>query len=301
MYRLNHHHLYIFWTLAKKNSFTETSKELSIAQSAVTSQIKNLEELLGLELIDRSRRGKIELTEAGSKVFEFAENIFETGNELLKWAYHGATPKKQIIRIGALSGLSRNLQFEFLKPLIGNPDIKIQITTGDKENLSKLLCDHSLDIILSSQRIQIEGKSSFHSHVLTKSPIVFVKSAADLNQSTDLVEILSKRPLYIPGHNLEVRPELDAFFESMRISPTILGEIDDVALLRIFALRSKEIVALPLLGVKDDIEEKKLQVLGNAGRIEQKFYAITRKKKFPNPLIEKLIAEARSISFSRET
>lgn len=294
MNRLNHHHLYIFWILSKKGSFTATAEELSIAQSAVTSQIKALEELLGLELIDRSQRRKLILTEAGIKVLEFAESIFETGNELLKWAQHGSAPKKQIIRIGALSGLSRNLQFEFLKPLIGNSNVKIHVTTGDKENLTKLLCDHSLDLILSSRRIQIDGSSSLHSHVLTKSPIVFVTSSSEFIGDVSLQEVLNKKPLYIPGHDFEVRPELDAFFEKMNVSPSILGEIDDVALLRIFALRSKQVVALPVLGVKDDIEEKKLQVIGIAGRIEQRFYAITRQKKFPNPIIEKLIADART-------
>ena len=41
MERLNYHHLYLFWTLAKEGTFTKTAEKLSIAQSAVTSQIKN--------------------------------------------------------------------------------------------------------------------------------------------------------------------------------------------------------------------------------------------------------------------
>lgn len=44
MVQLNHHHLYIFWILAKQGTFTNAAKTLSIAQSAVTSQIKILKE-----------------------------------------------------------------------------------------------------------------------------------------------------------------------------------------------------------------------------------------------------------------
>ncbi len=293
MERLNHHHLYIFWTLAKQGTFSDTAEVLSIAQSAVTVQIKSLENILGLELLDRSNRRKPILTEAGKKVLEYADSIFEASTELLKWAKQIDPSKRQTIRIGALSGLSRNFQFEFLKPIVSKVDIKIEITTGDQEKLVKLLRDHSLDLILSSHNIHSEGKSTFHAHVLTRSPLVFVIATTSIRKKMTLREVLSQKSLYIPGHNIEARPELDALFERLRISPKILGEIDDVALLRIFALRSGEVVVLPVMGVKDDIGAKVLRVIGKADGIEQKFYAITRQRKFPNPVIEKLIETIR--------
>ena len=289
MQHLNHHHLYIFWTLAKLGTFTRAAESLSIAQSAVTSQIKSLENILGLELIDRSNKRKPSLTEEGKKVLEYADAIFETSSELIKWAKQGELAKKQILRIGALSGLSRNLQFEFLKSTIGNLDIKIEVTTGDQDKLVKLLREHSLDLILTSHNLQSEGKSTFHSHVLTKSPLVFVVASHSFKKNPTLREILAQKSLYIPGHNFEARPELDALFERHHVVPKILGEIDDVALLRIFALRSGEVVALPLMGVVDDVANKSLRVLTHAGTIEQKFYAITRQRKFPNLLVQKLI------------
>lgn len=289
MQHLNHHHLYIFWTLAKQGTFTSAAETLLIAQSAVTSQIKSLENILGLELIDRSNRRKPVLTEAGKKVLEYADFIFEASSELIKWAKQGEQTKQQILRVGALSALSRNFQFEFLRPVVGDLHVKFEITTGDQDKLVKLLREHSLDLILSSHNIQPEGKSPFHSHVLTKSPLVFVVAANHFKRGLSLREILSQKSLYIPGHNFEARPELDALFERMRIEPKILGEIDDVALLRIFALRSGDVVVLPLMGVKDDLTNKSLRILKNTGKIEQKFYAITRHRKFPNPLVEKLI------------
>lgn len=289
MQQLNHHHLYIFWILAKQGTFTGAAETLLIAQSAVTSQIKSLENILGLELIDRSNRRKPVLTEAGKKVLGYADSIFEASTELLKWAKQGDLAKQQILRVGALSALSRNFQFEFLRPVVGDVEVKFEITTGDQDKLVKLLREHSLDLILSSHNIQTEGKSPFHSHVLTKTPLVFVVASKHFKSGLSLREILSQKSLYIPGHNFEARPELDALFERLRIVPKILGEIDDVALLRIFALRSGEVVVLPLMGVKDDLANKSLRVLKNVGSIEQKFYAITRQRKFPNPLVEKLI------------
>jgi LysR family transcriptional activator of nhaA len=294
MQRLNHHHLFIFWTFARAGTFTNAAAELSIAQSAVTAQIKQLESVLGLLLIDRSNKRRPELTSDGKRVLEYANSIFEASQELLKWATKGEAPKASVIRVGAISGLSRNLQFEFLKPIIEDSSIKIEVTTGDQANLVRLLKDHSLDVILSSHNVKPEGRISFYSHVLTSSPLIFVaKSERGLKKEVDFKVHLRKRPLIIPGPSFEVRSELDAYLESIKTPFRLAGEIDDIALLRIFALRSGAVVALPELGVKNDVEENSLTVLGTAAHIEQRFYAITRQKRVPNKIIEDLILQIR--------
>lgn len=292
--RLNHHHLFIFWTLARTGSFTGAAKELSIAQSAVTAQIKRLEEALELTLIDRSQKRQPQLTSDGRRVLDFANSIFETSQELIKWATQGEAPKASTIRIGAISGLSRNLQYEFLKPIVGDDSVRIEVVTGDQENLIRQLKEHSLDVVLSSHNVKSDGKISFYSHVLTSSPVIFVTQLGRASRkSADLRAILSTMPLYLPGHSFEARPELDAYLERLKVPAQVVGEIDDIALLRIFALRSSAIVALPEMGVKNDIENNELLVLGKAPNVEQRFYAITRQRRAPHKIIESLIAKMR--------
>lgn len=294
MQRLNHHHLFIFWTLARTGTFTNAARELSIAQSAVTAQVKQLEEALGLVLVDRSQKRRPELTNEGRRVLDYANSIFETSQELLKWATKGEAPKTSVVRIGAVSGLSRNLQYEFLKPVLGDSGVKVQVATGDQENLIRQLKDHTLDAVLSSNNVRSEGRLSFYSHVLTSSPLVFVLGGEKRPRTKpDLLTALSERPLYIPGLQFEIRPELDAFLEGLKRPIQTAGEIDDIALLRIIALRSGAVVVLPELGVKNDIEQKDLLVLGQAKKIQQRFYAITQERKVPNRTVEKLIREMR--------
>lgn len=294
MKRLNHHHLFIFWTFARAGTFTKTAAALSIAQSAVTAQIKQLEDFLGLTLIDRSNRRRAELTSDGRRVLDYASSIFETSQELQKWATDGEVSKAITLRIGALSGLSRNLQYEFIKPILGDKFFKLEIITGDQENLVSLLKDHSLDLILSSHNVRSEGKVSFYSHVLTSSPVIFVtKIGRIVRKGLELKNVLAENPLFVPGSNFEARPELDAYIEGLKCNHRIAGEVDDIALLRIFALRSGAVVALPEMGVKNDIEKNELMVLGRAGKVEQRFYAITRQKRVPNKTIEELIQAMR--------
>ncbi len=285
MHRINHHHLYIFWIFSKTNSFTKAANELAIAQSAVTSQIKSLENALNLELIDRTNPRFPEVTNEGKRVLEYAESIFEQTQELLNWAIKGEQSKKRVIRIGALSGLSRNLQFEFIKPIIGNSEIKIEVTTGDHHTLVQKLHSHEIDIFLSSYNIR---EKNIFSHVLKKSNLVFVKKK-DNAKSFELKKMLEKYPLYLPGRNFEAKPELEAFLNKFDQNIKIAGEIDDIALLRIFALKSDAIVITPEIGVINEIEDGQLKVIHKITSIDQKFYAITKSKKIMNKDVELLV------------
>ncbi|HEY1079212.1 MAG TPA: LysR family transcriptional regulator [Bdellovibrio sp.] len=292
MQRLNHHHLYVFFVFTKNASFTKTAEELSIAQSAVTSQVKLLEEALGLELVDRSNPRRPELTEAGRKVAEYASLIFESSRELINWATNGALPKNRTVRIGAISGLSRNFQYEFIEPLIQQADLKFEVTTGDQEKLMKLLADHHLDVVLSSRNATPDNKLNFHSHVLKSSPLVFVISKEHGGRSKKTLEsILKNVAIFIPGKHFEAKPELDAYLEQFK-ELQIAGEIDDTALLRVVAVKSGCVVALPEMGILNEIENKDVLVLSRLQKIEQRFYAITRQRRDPNPDVRFLIEKS---------
>jgi LysR family transcriptional regulator, transcriptional activator of nhaA len=292
--RLNYHHLYLFWTLAREGTFTKTAEKLSIAQSAVTSQIKSLEDTLGFQLVDRTNRRKPILTEEGKSVLEFSNSIFETGDELLKWAKQGTHQKDQVLRIGALSGLSRNLQFEFLKPILNLTNVRIEVITGDQDKLVRLLKEHHLDLILSSHNVPADGRITLHSNVLTTSPLVFVIAKGQKLKGGHIKDYLEKKPLCLPSRNFETRPEIDAFLDRHKFQNRILGEIDDIALLRIFAIKSKALVVIPEMGIQSEIDSGQVHVVARPKSLEQKFYVISRQKRSRNPISEMLIEKMRT-------
>ena len=289
MERLNYHHLYLFWILSKEGTFTKTAQKLSIAQSAVTSQVKNLEEALGLVLMDRTNRRKPILTEDGKSVLEFANSIFEAGDELLNWAKQGTHQKNQVLRIGAISGLSRNLQFEFLKPIISLRGVRVEVTTGDQEKLIRLLKEHHLDLILSSHNVPADGRITLHANVLTTSPVVFAIAKHGKIRGGEIKDYLANKPLCLPSRNFETRPEIDAYLDRFKFHKEILGEIDDIALLRIFAIQSQALVVIPEMGIRGEIESGSVHIVARPKGLEQKFYVISRQKRSRNPIAEMLI------------
>ena len=53
---LNFHHLYYFWMVAKEGHLTRVAKQLHVSQSALSSQIRQLQDQLGHELFTREGR-----------------------------------------------------------------------------------------------------------------------------------------------------------------------------------------------------------------------------------------------------
>src|SRR5262245_31702152 len=82
LHNLNFLHLLYFWTVARDGSIASACDRLQISQPTISMQIRKLEKTLGHRLFDRSGRNLV-LTEVGRNVFEYADEIFSLGREML--------------------------------------------------------------------------------------------------------------------------------------------------------------------------------------------------------------------------
>ena len=82
MAELNYHHLRYFWAIAEERSLTRAARRLHVSQSALSIQLRKLEERLGHPLFVREKR-QLTLTEAGRIALEHARSIFHAGDELV--------------------------------------------------------------------------------------------------------------------------------------------------------------------------------------------------------------------------
>ncbi|MEH6648175.1 LysR family transcriptional regulator [Sulfitobacter sp.] len=98
--QLNYHHLRYFREVAIEGNLGRAAHRLNVAQSALSVQIRQLEDRLGFLLFDRIGRALV-LTEAGSIALDHADRIFTAGDELLA-TLHQSGDIKPPLRIGAL-------------------------------------------------------------------------------------------------------------------------------------------------------------------------------------------------------
>lgn len=140
-----------FVTAAKLGSFTEAALECGVSQSAVSQQIKALENELGVELVARRNRG-FALTQAGRLVLARGETLLREAEALCRDA-RAASETRARIRAGYLRCFGGDeLHLAVAEFSERRPEISIEIVRGCHEELYDLLRFGGADIAVSDQR-----------------------------------------------------------------------------------------------------------------------------------------------------
>ncbi len=98
MAELNYLHLRYFWAVAHDGNLTRAAERLNLSQSALSSQIKKLEERLGHQLFERRGRA-LHLTEAGRIALDHADAIFTAGQELVGSLRESGRARQAILEV----------------------------------------------------------------------------------------------------------------------------------------------------------------------------------------------------------
>lgn len=285
--RLNFHHLYYFWSVASEGHLTRAAERLHISQSALSSQIRQLEAQLGTPLFLREGR-KLLLTDMGVKVMRYAEAIFSLGNELLAATHDGDGWRGSTLRIGSVSTLSRNFLENFLQPVLASREVKLVLEAGDLDSLLARLGSYELDVVLSNRPVIADDKHPWRCRTLDRQAVFLVGPPRDGDAAPDLAATLSQQPLIVPSAKSEIRVRFDLMCEQLGIQPRIHAEVDDMAMLRLLARDSGSLAVLPAIVVKDELDRGVLQLYAAVPGVEETFYAITVRKRFETRRLQAL-------------
>ncbi|MDD1507576.1 LysR family transcriptional regulator [Pseudomonas sp. CNPSo 3701] len=286
MRRLNFHHLHYFWAVAKEGNLTRAAQTLHVAQSALSTQIRALEEQLGHALFIRSGRNLL-LTEAGQLVLDYADSIFALGSEL-QMTLQGALQANQQLRIGAVATLSRNFQENLLRPFLGRGKLRIVLESGGLNDLLERLALHKLDVVLTNQAVSSDAQRSWRCRLLDRQSVCLVgPPRAD---GFDLQRDLQQARLIVPGRSSDIRSQFDLFCDSHSLRPDICAEVDDMAMLRLLARDSGDMALLPAVVVQDELQAGVLQLYAEIPEIAEQFFAVTLQRHFNLSILEELLA-----------
>lgn len=289
MSALNYNHLRYFWAVAHDGNLTRTAERLNLTQSALSVQIRKLEARLGHALFERRGR-QLHLTEAGRIALDHADAIFATGEELLG-NLRNTGAARQILRVGALATLSRNFQMTFLRPILGRADIELVLRFGSATELLQSLEALSLDVVLVNRAPVHDALTPFVAHRLAEQPVSLIGTKARLgkNRKGGLAERLRSHPVILPTADSNVKIGFDALVDRLGIRPRIIAEVEDMAMMRLLAREDIGLAVLPPIVVKDELEAGVLVEADQLPGIAETFYAVTMKRKFPNPLLRELL------------
>jgi LysR family transcriptional activator of nhaA len=269
---LNYHHLYYFWNVIKAGSFTKAAEELNVAQSAVSSQIKSLEENLGQKLIVRNKSQELKLTEAGHFVFNQASEIFRLGHDLLTQAQNLNHITE--VKVGVVGGLSKNFQLKLFEKIIEDERLRINVDVGDSQSLLTKLKNFEIDMILTDITYSRNEEENLLQKQVASEPFCLV-SRRKITKSSSVKDFLDSG-VFLPSEHSPVTVELTEFLRNENVNLKIKGYIDDIALLRLLAIETDALVAIPKVGAERELEQKELHLIYEFRKLKQNYYCVFR-------------------------
>jgi LysR family transcriptional activator of nhaA len=288
MAALNLHHLRLFRAVAVEPSLTAAARRLNLSQSALSTQIRQLEQSLGHDLFERRGRA-LHLTEAGRIALDHAEAIFRTADDLTQ-TLRGTGRGRLVLRVGALATLSRNLQMQFLRPLIGRSDVEVVLRSGSQGELMRGLEAHALDVMLTNLAPPRDAASPWLVHRLSEQPVSLIGTPARIARpGRSLADLLASEPVVLPTPETALREGFDALVSRLGVVPVVAAEADDMAMLRLLAREDAGLAVIPPIVVQDELAAGVLAEAAQLDPITETFLAVTRERRFPNPLIGSLL------------
>ncbi|HAV12408.1 MAG TPA: LysR family transcriptional regulator [Opitutae bacterium] len=288
MHQLNYHHLRYFHAIVREGTLTRAAESLNVSQSALSIQLKKLEESLECALFDRQHKS-LTLTEEGRMVLDYAETIFKTGDELMATLQNKTKKYRDVLRVGATSTLSKNFQMSFLKAAFDDSDVEVVIHSGSLRNLVTQLKAHTLDLVLSNSPVMRDVESKIHSQLVAEQPVSIVGPASFQKKGFKFPEDLRDLPMVLPSLESNIRASFDLVMEQAGIAPIIAAEADDMAMIRLIARKTEVVALVPPVVVLDELQNKRLFELCQIPDIKETFYAITATRRYPNPYLKKLL------------
>jgi len=293
MIPFNYHHLYYFYIIAKEGSVSKAAKTLRLAQPTLSAQLKQFESFLDKKLFERENR-ELRLTEDGHRILGYAKSIFDLGQELMDQM--GDLSQKGRIQIQI--GLSNFIPKSFADLLLNfilkvEPAVQITLIEDRIETLLVQLEDHLLDIVFhDSTVLPVTAKSAEH-RLIADIPVIFCANTKLAEKLGKFPGCLNEASLILPTAPSQVAFAVREFLLSKKLNPRILGEIQDIEIVRRLTLRGHGIAPLNLLTISHAPAKEDLKILHAPGNspISEKIYALTRPRKNPHPLVSQILSE----------
>lgn len=293
MIPFNYHHLYYFYVIAQEGSIARATGQLNLSQPTLSTQLKQFESFLNVKLFIRENR-RLVLTEEGHRVLSYAKMIFDIGQELKDRMVDLSHKGRMHLSIGITNFVPKTVAEMLLDHILKiNPNTYIKLEKDKMPKLVQDLDDHIIDLILTDTPFETSMGAGFNIKLVGKIPIVFCAHPSLAKKVKNYPKDMNNMPLILPAAPRQIFYTLKEYLYEHHIEPRIVGEIQDIEVVRRLALRKYGIAALNLLTVREAPAIQKLIILnkGTKNAIFEKVYLITKERKQPHPLVENIIKE----------
>lgn len=295
---LNYQQLYYFWVVAREGGLMHAGRALRLSHPTLHAHVRGLEERLGEKLFTKVGR-RLVLTETGQVVHRYADDIFSLGREMLDTIRTQRTTTQPRLRVGVVDVVPKLIVRELLKPVLAMAEAPRVVCqeAGFEELLSELGL-HRLDVVIADA-IKPAGSAirAFHHPLGECETGIFGSAALAKKYRKGFPHSLSGAPMLVPLERLPARRALDEWMAANGVTPHIVGEFQDSALLKVFGAEGLGLFPAPMAVADDVARQYDVQLVGRIAEITQRFFAISLERRLHHPAVLELFRAARAAIF----
>jgi LysR family transcriptional activator of nhaA len=299
MSRLNYHHLFYFWTVAREGTIARACAQLHLTQPTISGQLRALEKTVGGKLFDRVGRHLV-LTETGRLVYGYADEIFSLGRELQDTLRGRSAARPLRLLVGVADTLPKEIAYRLLEPATRlHEPVQLVCEHGMPEALLARLAVNALDVVLADAPVGPTTKVRAFNHLLGECGVSIMgtpRLAATYRRG--FPRSLEGAPFLLPSENTALRRSLEQWFEAGGIRPLVRGEIADPGLLKVFGRHGAGLFAVRAAVERETQQLYKVRLVGRAESIRERFYAISVERKLKHPAVVAITTAAREELFA---
>jgi len=286
MRHLNYNHLQYFWAVAREGSITKASESLHLTPQTISGQLKLLDDAVGQPLFNRVGR-RLVLSDMGQVVYEYAEEIFSVGAELASVVRGNHMSGPTTLGVGIVSSMPKLIAERIVAPaMMAEKPVRVRCHESSLEQLLSELAVHKLDIVLSDQRVPDGlGLKAFNHRLGESGMSFFAQRRLAKRYRAKFPESLNNVPMLLPSQHSALRRRLDDWFENHELSPRIIGEFDDSALLKAFGEAGAGLFAAPTVIEEEIGRMYRMAVVGRTEDIKEHYYAISAERRLKHPSV----------------
>jgi len=250
-----------FYHVAKLGSFTKAANTTFRTQSAISQQIKHLEEELGCQLFERIGKHKLRLTSAGNSFFKFSETILERHASLIDELNEMKGFQKGRLRVAAPFTTLFHLFPLALKHYTTNfPNVELTILDRSQQDILDLVKNGDIDFGLVLESIVPKNLAALRWKKVRTVVIAPVGHPLIKEKRITLKQI-GKYPLILPPVNLKYRSNLEERFQKLGIDYHIVMESSNVELSSLYVEMGLGISFATVVKGLPELQKRKLEFL----------------------------------------
>lgn len=284
---LNFHHLYYFYIIAREGSIAKAAERLRIGQPTLSTQLRQLEQSVGRELFER-RKQRIYLSESGKVAYQYAEQVFSLGAEMIEALQERLVNNRVHVQIGALDSVPKSLISKTILQAYKLGPCDVSVLEGEGGELLRELSAHKLDLLLANYPPQTDIKSIYAKSV-AKLKVVVCGAPKFKDLRKNFPRSLEGQPFIFPTAHSRLRRDLEHFFKlnEIRVDQTV--ETQDTSLQLLLGQEGVGLIPIAEVAADDLIKEKKLIVLGVLEGVHEEIWLASASRKIENPIAAKLM------------